>query len=490
MDAHPRLFFSIGQFVHVVASICYIALYFIASRLFVVALAPAYLIEKLSWIQRSIDRRPLLYLCVSVVAVAYTAAVGLNTLFGGDWYAMAVSTVAWSICLSVVAVAYFDAVTLPVDIREIEALALKRWPERWYAGRLKQPVDAIYVRYLIANSIVMIPAILALVLPARINVWNAAFYVLALMVSEFSHENLDHTDIHNRLFHRGRAVAANHSRITEAILWLTDKYLRFVLNPVCGRIPHFYRAQHIYMHHVENNGVHDLQTTVFRDRTSFFDYCRQSLKLGFTFSLPVDLIFYFAKRGNWREIRRLLAGLAAWFLLLGLLALHSPLAAVLILVVRFLSGPGTALLGYFWHGLVAPGETENAERSSVDISIGDGQGAMAALHARHHLRGGEHWSRQFELREMDRKRCEDGGTVVLKLMHREMYLKALICKRFDYIARNIVWIGQEDLDMPAKERFIAERLLPVSRRPRLRLAEKMDDFCGKFFASVMLWGRL
>ena len=77
--------------------------------------------------------------------------------------------------------------------------------------------------------------------------------------SQFPYEITDHINIHNRIFNpKARCVATQRRRILEACHIYFDK----VLTLLSARVPDYYRIQHVYVHHVEENGPDDTQSTM------------------------------------------------------------------------------------------------------------------------------------------------------------------------------------------------------------------------------------
>ena len=380
----------------------------------------------------------------------------------------------------------FFTAELPTHTLIEEAIS-KRWPEQWYTKHLKKPMDAYFVRTVIGNTFMMAPAVATLIWPGSINPFNALYYLVALMAVARAHEVLDHTNIHNQFFNSKRVD----QKMGKTIVWLTGKYVQYVLDPLCGRIPNYYRVQHVYMHHVENNGVNDLQTTAFLDRTSFFDFCKYSLKIGIMDTFGISLFFYVYKRKKSTQYWLLVNGLIIWFAVLGLIALYNPAASAEILLIRFLMSVPSCILNYYWHGLLDPDEPENIHKNTINVVLHNVM-SSDALHLRHHLRSGEHWSKCI-LSENEWKTRTETGAVHYRSFPRSsllvpecIFLQALWTKRYDFIAKHIIPFTPENPDLEMRISLVKKRVLPVKRVTRSGFYHWLDNGFGILFSRMMI----
>ena len=79
------------------------------------------------------------------------------------------------------------------------------------------------------------------------------------------------------------------------------------------RMPEFYRIQHVYVHHVEDNGPDDTQSTMAYDRTSFLDYSRHALVQGLDLLTGCLVIPYLRAQGQDAPDPRAAAGMAVFY---------------------------------------------------------------------------------------------------------------------------------------------------------------------------------
>ena len=159
---------------------------------------------------------------------------------------------------------------------------------------LHHPVDAIFTRVWVANSLLMAPMTLLLILPSTINYFVIMAYATTLLLSQFPQEIVEHQNIHTRVF-SPKAEPARASRRSSSALQF---YFEYIFALLTSRVPGFYRVQHVYVHHVEDNGPLDTQTTLPYDRTSFFDFSLHAFWQGVDLVTGCLLINYLIKRAR------------------------------------------------------------------------------------------------------------------------------------------------------------------------------------------------
>jgi len=465
-----------------VLAVLYASAYFLGERLLQLFFVPAAALDKaLRW-TRLFQRLPLLWLPVASIAAAFGAISGLPMAFERGLLAGGLACILWSLVIVAACVAHAGATTPGTSIADIEQRATQRWPEKWYARHLAKPIDAHYVRALIANSLMIVPAVIALLWPAGPTIPAVLLYAVALLSISRSQEELDHCDIHNNLFSSSH-LAPGFAKVG---VWLTSQYLRVVLNPLCSRIPHFYRIHHVYMHHVENNGAEDLQTTMHADRTSFHDFCVHALKLAVSNSFGVDLYSYLVRKRRYREVRQLLAGMVGWFAALALIAAYSPVGAAVVLIVHFLGAVPGAINTYIWHGFVDPDDPENVYLNTVNSVVNPDVLLVGSLHLRHHIKGGEHWTKQAAMTPAESDACLQKSVVLLSPLPGNALLSALWRDRMDIIATRVRPLpGQASSDMVD---MLRRRTRPKVAAPSSNLTRWIDRSIGKLFANHLLMG--
>ena len=151
-------------------------------------------------------------------------------------------------------------------------------------------------------------------------------YSALLLLSQFPYEITDHVNIHNRIFNPKPGASPSTKRILKGCQIYFDK----VLPLLSARVPDYYRIQHVYVHHVEENGPDDTQSTMAYDRASFFDFSRHAFWQGLELVSGYAVIPYLRRRKKGRQLREFIRGIATWYTFVIAVALINPIAGVLI----------------------------------------------------------------------------------------------------------------------------------------------------------------
>lgn len=377
---------------------------------------------------------------------------------------------------------YISATTLlsfPPTLKGIQAESERCWPERWYARRLAHPIDAFFVRVIMRNTAITAPAFLAVILPSTCSLFSAAGYLLAISITGRAQESLDHGNIHNNLFR----FSHTQNRLDRLILRCTAAYHNYILNPMSGRIPNWYKITHIAVHHVENSGPDDFQATRHYDRTSFFDFCRLGARLTFTATIGADALLYLIRRKRFKAARELTRAMLLYYLALASLAAFNWPGALVLVGARLLAGPGGAATTFRWHGLVDMDDPNNIFRNTITVGSGvDEHGSFGLIfHIEHHLHPQRHWSHYAADARANAARYRDEGSITLNL-GRTSFLGSLWRRRFDDLAACVVDGG----DRAEVARMLEARTRPLMRRPRTRLGRAIDDALGRIVAVTLL----
>ncbi|WP_213781815.1 hypothetical protein [Caballeronia sp. dw_276] len=478
MNRQPMVYRLIEP-LHISVALVYVLTFSLIERLISAALEPGFLLLDIPILKRWIRASTFSATLAGVLLTQGFACVLAST--------PPTTALAWRIGLAVpmliglslLSVAHSRLTAQPWTIAQFERRHQTRSIERIFSKLLRNPLDAHFARLLIANSLVMLPAFACLLVIRPFSFACLFCFISVWLISGSDQETLDHTDIHNNVF-RG---AAHLSPTQGVLLRGMHLWLRLGLNAMHGRIPHFYRAQHVYIHHVENNDLGDPQSTLRYDRTSFFDFCRFALKLGLSFTFAADVFAYLAARSNRRQIRLLGYGIGGWFLMLVVIACFNPGAALALLLIRLSVGVPTAIDVNFWHGLADPDDPGNIARNTINILYQDEEVAgIGAMHAAHHYRSGEHWSRQCQLSHAAAGQMRDRGMLLFNNYLATKFTKMLLLCRFDVIALSTHPSNEEEIDYGRRIPEIRRRLAPwrpVHRSDTYRL---LDRTLGAMYA--------
>ncbi|KAK4249705.1 fatty acid desaturase [Corynascus novoguineensis] len=259
------------------------------------------------------------------------------------------------------------------------------------------------------------------------------------------------------------------------LLRLVDALFPYVTDPLMGHTWNSYYYHHIKHHHVEGNGPDDLSSTLRFQRDSALDFLRYVGR--FLALVWLDLPLYYVRKGR----PGLGARAAFWELgnyaaIYGLSCLRGGGAPVFFVLLGPLLLMRLGLMVGNWgqHALVDPDEPDSDFRSSITLvdvpsnrhCYNDG------YHTSHHLNPRRHW-RDHPVAFLRQKETYAAQRAIV--LHDIDYLgltARLLLGDYSYLARKLVPLGAEQMDMSLAER---EALL---RRCTRKFSE--DEIRAKF----------
>ncbi len=358
-------------------------------------------------------------------------------------------------------------VSLKTPLRLSDLAMPTSWPERSVANALSRRSDAIFTRLTLFHSVLLIPVFVGVASAALISSVSVALYFLVISACGETFELVDHTNLHNRVF-TPRLGARPHMRFAlRGLEWWHDN----IASVMIGRIPRLYRTQHLFVHHVEDNGAADPQSTSAYDRTSYFDFSRYAFRMALNLVVPAEIAVYLIRRGRTRPVRSLGVGILMYAGVLIGLSLWNPMAAVVLMALRFSAGVGVALLNFFEHGLVDPSEPANIYRSASTVALKgpEAHGALGSdLHIAHHLHPSRHWTQLIDDARASSETYEAEGTIVYGNATR--LTRYMLLRQFDRIAAEC--IDRPNAVTPAELERRARPLRPRKERAEVRALDR------------------
>lgn len=355
--------------------------------------------------------------------------------------------------------------------------------ERWFASVLHHPVDAVFTRVWVANSVLMAPMTMLLVLPDTSNYFVIMAYATTLLLGQFPQEVVEHQNIHTRVF----APKIGASPRTKMLLGALQFYFEYIFALLTSRVPGFYRVQHVYVHHAEDNGPLDTQTTLPYDRTSFFDFSLHAFWQSVDLVTGCLLLNYLTKKRKKRQIREIIKGLAVWYAFVFGIAFFNPLAAIYLFVSRFLGGPFITLITFYQHGLVDPDDPHEVHGHTIDFVDAEHGNLGFDYHVEHHLKPARHWSHYYE--EYARTAEQNGGHPAI-VMQKDQFgplalMAALWRKDYSAIARHAHLRDVLEGDVQELARIMEERTRPVGATERSGGLANIDATVSRAMAVVL-----
>lgn len=379
--------------------------------------------------------------------------------------------------------AYLAYTQIPDTFDGVRAAIASRKIDRWFESVLPNSIDAIFTRIWVGNSIVILPLIVLLIVPSTSNYFVVLAYSALLLLSQFPYEITDHVNIHNRIFNPKPAASDATRRTLKACQVYFDK----VLPLLSARVPDYYRIQHVYVHHVEENGPDDTQSTMPYDRKSFLDFARHAFWQGLELVSGCAVMPYLRRRKKDRQLREFKRGLAIWYAFVFAVTIINPIAGVLIYVSRFFGGNILTLVAFFQHGVIDANDVHAVHGNTLDYA-GPEHGSLGDdYHVEHHLKPARHWSRYHE--DFKKESASEGGPRALTLDKEPFtpiaFVGALWRRDFSTVAR-YAKIRLADGNTANVEELVKQRTRPIGDVERSGWAARVDGATSRVMAWMML----
>jgi hypothetical protein len=268
-----------------------------------------------------------------------------------------------------------------------------------------------------------------------------------------------------------------------------DVYITYVFTVMLARVPHWYEVQHVVIHHVENNGFEDTQSTLKYDRASFSGFAKCANRFAVSGLLSIDVVSYLWKKRRWKALRRLATGIVIFY---GVLALASTInwqLAIVMVVVRYVHGIVSAMGFFQEHGLVDISDPNNVFRNSLHYIAPDNDHGSRGedFHIEHHLHPGRHWSLYASdvSDQVVRYAAERAIGFLDGPGHISIYYRLLWRDDFARLAPYFVVFGQPKISQQEIAELLRARTRPIDAVTRSKLLSRIDRLVGRV-ASYLL----
>lgn len=331
----------------------------------------------------------------------------------------------------------------PAPASRLEALL-----DRWLRPLLVDERDVVFTRTTFEVSTRVLPAAaLIFLLPDSWALAAGLLYVPWIFVA-----------------YTGRVVLmvhqVTHRPVFKKRLRSLDRIMTHGLPLFFGLTPAAYRAHHVTMHHVQNNGLDDLSSTAAYRRDDpwhFLHYWARFAIFGY-FHLGSFLL----RQGRGRELAGILALEAATFLWFGLATWFAPAAAFVVFWLPFL------LLRFFlmagnWseHTFVDADEPTNSWRNSTILlnTPYNHRCYNAGYHLLHHLKPGLHWADAVGRFEADLQKYADHDAIVFDgVRNNQQIFWKVMTGDWGFLADRLVDLGGRRPDREDRIAFLQSRV--------------------------------
>jgi fatty acid desaturase len=245
---------------------------------------------------------------------------------------------------------------------------------------------------------------------------------------------------------------------TRRWLWAGRAAVEWLVCPIFGLAPYLYAAQHVGMHHPENNLAGDASATVGYQRDSVRDFARYFLR--FLLLAHWEVLLYLHRARKTRLFRRAAVGLAAHHLVTALALAVEWRAAVVVLVIPYVWMRLSFAAGnWAQHAFVDAGDPANSFKNTISCVQPDFNAGSfnSGFHIAHHSDLRLHWTELPADLERRAARYRQEQAIVFEGIEYGQVFLALMGKRYR-------WLASKHMPCGDSLEIIAERLAQRTRR--------------------------
>jgi fatty acid desaturase len=318
---------------------------------------------------------------------------------------------------------------------------------------LRDPRDAPALRLMVSLSLTAVPIFaiqlvlgkprLLLVIAFYLSLYGLKFQRFVRMFSA------SHLEAHRR-----------HGFFSEKYERVFGRYLEFFLGYLYGNVPELGRTAHVCLHHRENSGPDDTRTNMGYDRTSRLDFLWY-LSDNIWTVLGLAPYAYFKSRGDEKNRRRMLWGMARYYAYFGAVFIYDwRIGTMFVLVPLLCMNFINAITAWVQHAFCDPERPDDYFANTVTV-VDEVNFLNEGYHLCHHHRASLHWTEMPVHFERIRDRMKEAGSLVFRdLDFLGLFVELTFFRRMDVLAEKLV---------PWEPMNHEQRLALLAKRTSLRI---------------------
>jgi fatty acid desaturase len=317
------------------------------------------------------------------------------------------------------------------DAYEFLSRAYDRVLDRLGQEVLRDPRDTPALRLMVSLSLTAVPIFAIQLVLGKPRVLLAIAFYLSLYGLKFQQFvrmfSASHLEAHRR-----------HGYFSEKYDKVFGRYLEFFLGYLYGNVPELGRTAHVCLHHRENSGPDDTRNNMGYDRTSRLDFLWY-LSDNIWTVLGLAPYAYFRARGDEKNRRRMLWGMARYYAYFGAVFIYdwrigTMFVFVPLLCMNFIN----AITAWVQHAFCDPERPEDYFANTVTV-VHEVNFLNEGYHLCHHHRASLHWTEMPVHFERIRDRMREAGSLVFRdLDFLGLFVELTFFRRMDVLAEKLV----------------------------------------------------